>query len=149
MRLRSVAEILASIQKNEFVHTFARSQGPGGQNVNKVNTKASIRLPRRAFHKVSWISPETRSSILANGFKYLTKSGDVLVTSELTRSQQTNLETCYLNLAKAVQSVDKQVIKVEPSSETKAKWRAVQKRSKLVNMKTKKLHSAKKEDRRC
>ena len=31
------------IPLKEFDFTFARSSGPGGQNVNKVNTKAMLR----------------------------------------------------------------------------------------------------------
>jgi len=33
------------IPLREFQFTFARSSGPGGQNVNKVNTKALLRWP--------------------------------------------------------------------------------------------------------
>ena len=35
------------IPLREFTFTFARSGGPGGQNVNKVNTKALLRWPSR------------------------------------------------------------------------------------------------------
>ena len=41
----TVAELPFAIPERELEFTFARSSGPGGQNVNKTETKATLRWP--------------------------------------------------------------------------------------------------------
>ena len=68
--------------------TYSRSSGPGGQNVNCVNTKAEIR-----FHLSSadWIPEAIRLKLAEQLRNSTTKEGDVVVKSDKTRSQQLNL----------------------------------------------------------
>ena len=49
-----------SIKLEDLNITFSRSSGPGGQNVNKVNTKVEIRL---SLPKASFIPQEIKSLI--------------------------------------------------------------------------------------
>jgi ribosome-associated protein len=88
--LLSVTETL-SIPLSEFTFEYARSGGPGGQNVNKVNSKATLR----------WIPAESPSLPLATKTRLLravgtrlTKEGELLITSQLTRDQGRNVEDC-------------------------------------------------------
>jgi ribosome-associated protein len=68
--------------------TFARSSGPGGQNVNKVNSKAVLRWmpPREFLPPAAW----TRFGKLAA--RYLTEEGEVVIASDEYRDQQRNIE---------------------------------------------------------
>ncbi|XP_075889888.1 large ribosomal subunit protein mL62 isoform X3 [Nelusetta ayraudi] len=68
--------------------SYSRSSGPGGQHVNKVSSKAEVR-----FHvdTADWIPEDNKNRI--------NKVGELLVTSELSRSQQRNLSNCIQKIS--------------------------------------------------
>ena len=86
----SVTESLA-IPLDEFRFEFARSGGPGGQNVNKVNSKAVLRwTPAES----PGLPPAVKERLLRAVASRLTKEGELLVTSQLTRDQSRNVDDC-------------------------------------------------------
>jgi ribosome-associated protein len=88
------------IPRTEFSVTFVRSSGPGGQNVNKVCTKAVLRWAVRS----SATLPETvRARLLAKHRRRLSAEGDLLVTSQRYRDAPRNLADCLDKLRKMIQ----------------------------------------------
>jgi ribosome-associated protein len=83
------------IPLREFRFSFARSSGPGGQNVNKVNTKATLR-----WGVVSSPSlPEPlRARLVARLGRRLTAEGDLLVSSQRYRDAGRNVADCLEKL---------------------------------------------------
>ncbi|KAF9532659.1 RF-1 domain-containing protein [Crepidotus variabilis] len=80
--------------KRELVElSFSRSSGPGGQNVNKVNTKATLRCPINS----SWI-PRWAAHALVKNPHYVASSHSLLITSSVHRSQSQNIEECLKKL---------------------------------------------------
>src|SRR4051812_21364264 len=75
----------------EFHAEYSRSGGPGGQNVNKVNSKVQLRW--RPADNTS-LPEGVRGRVLRMLAPRLTKDGDLLVTSQRTRDQARNLADC-------------------------------------------------------
>ncbi|XP_010219113.1 PREDICTED: peptidyl-tRNA hydrolase ICT1, mitochondrial [Tinamus guttatus] len=71
--------------------SYCRSSGPGGQNVNKVNTKAEVR-----FHLASadWIPEDVRQKMALMHRKRINRAGELIVNSEESRYQMRNLAIC-------------------------------------------------------
>jgi len=79
----------------EFEITFARSSGPGGQNVNKVNSKATLRWAVG----ISPSLPEAvRERFLQAFGSRLTTDGELLVTSQRYRDAPRNSQDCLEKL---------------------------------------------------
>lgn len=87
---------------SEFEFTYARSSGPGGQNVNKVNSKVLLRWPMVAS---TCLPAEVRERFLARFASRLTTEGELLLTSQRYRDQGRNIQDCLDKLREMIQSV--------------------------------------------
>lgn len=88
-----------TIPQSEFRFDFSRSSGPGGQNVNKVNSRATLRW--RPAESPSLPGP-VRARLLDRVGSRLTNEGDLLISSQLTRDQSRNLNDCLEKLRRLV-----------------------------------------------
>ena len=76
------------IPEDQLRWTFARSSGPGGQNVNKVNSKAVLRwLPPTDF-----LPPAAWARFRKLADRYFTVEGEVVIASDEYRDQLRNTE---------------------------------------------------------
>jgi ribosome-associated protein len=73
----------------EFVFSSSRSSGPGGQNVNKVNTKIELRFNIPASVLLSDVEKELLNEKLKNR---INSEGDLIIVSQDERSQLKNKE---------------------------------------------------------
>jgi ribosome-associated protein len=83
------------IAADELVFTFARSSGAGGQNVNKVNSKAQMRWNINASPGVA---AAVKQRFLASFASRVTDDGWVVIASETHRDQPRNREDCISKL---------------------------------------------------
>ena len=82
--------------------TFARSGGPGGQNVNKVSSKAVLRLPLGRFSGAAGLSEAEGARMRGKLGRRLNERGDLVLTVQDTRDQAKNREIAVQRAAALV-----------------------------------------------
>jgi len=75
--------------ENEFTFSASRSSGPGGQNVNKVNTRVEIRFNVR---NSAILTKDEKEIITTRLVKRITSEGELLIISQSERTQLKNRE---------------------------------------------------------
>ena len=87
--------LLRQSVRNASEISFSRSGGPGGQNVNKLNTKVTLRLRMELLDGLSDAELERAREALANR---ISSCGEIVISSDEERSQRTNLERAYFRV---------------------------------------------------
>lgn len=125
------------IPLREFEITFARSSGPGGQNVNKLNTKALLRWPVTTSPS---LPEDVRARLIAQNRRRITSDGDLLVVSQRFRDAGRNVADCLEKLRAMVEDA---AVAPKPRRPTKPSRGSVKRR-----LENKKRQSFRKQQRR-
>lgn len=117
----------------EFRFQTARSSGPGGQHVNKTETRVEL-----YFHveNSALLNEEEKERILQKLQKRINAEGELMVSSEKTRSQAKNKEDC---ITKFYEWIEKALHIPKKRVRTRPTGASVKKR-----LETKRLQSEKK-----
>jgi ribosome-associated protein len=91
-----------AIPLGEIVITFARSAGPGGQNVNKVNSKAILRWRVR---ETGSLPEEVRRRFCAVYGRRITREGELVLQSQRHRTAGRNAVDCLEKLRSMLAAV--------------------------------------------
>jgi ribosome-associated protein len=121
----------------ELVFKTSRSSGPGGQNVNKLNTKVSLIFD---IPNSSTLTGQQKQTILRKLAGRLTKDKRLIITSQKFRTQNANRRFAVKRLAEIVQ---KALEKPKLRRPTKPTVSAIEKR-----LQSKKTRSLLKQQRR-
>jgi ribosome-associated protein len=130
-------KLSVSIPREELTFTYARSSGAGGQNVNKVNSKAVLRWNPATSQAMS---APVKDRFFARYGSKLTGDGDLILMSDSFRDQGRNAADCLEKLKAMILSV-----LTPPKKRTKTKPTYG---SKLRRLKAKSVNKEKKQNRR-
>ncbi len=106
-----------SIPLREIKFKFSRSSGPGGQNVNKLNTKVQLRWN---LEKSAQLPDDVRQRMIARYKRRMTGAGELVISSQRFRDQGQNVADCLNKLKEMVLSVATPPKKRKPRSVSKA-----------------------------
>jgi ribosome-associated protein len=121
----------------EITFHTSRSSGPGGQNVNKVESRVELRW---SLQESQVLTEEQKQLILEKVAAQLTQEGYLLVVAQDDRSQLRNKE---IALARFHELLQKSLRRPKPRRATRPSAGAVRKR-----LEGKKIQSEKKANRR-
>jgi ribosome-associated protein len=117
--------------------SFARSGGPGGQNVNKVSSKAVLHFDVLTTPS---LPPDVRERFLKRYSSRVTNAGEIVIHSDEFRDQPKNIQACYDKLKAMVLTVLRPPKKRRATKPTRG--------SKVRRLKEKKARSEVKQGRR-
>ncbi|MFK8137191.1 MAG: alternative ribosome rescue aminoacyl-tRNA hydrolase ArfB [Bdellovibrionales bacterium] len=83
------------ISEKDLEYRFSRSSGPGGQKVNKSNTRVEMIWD---FQNHPQLADFYRDRITTKLSTYFDSKGRILISSEEHRTQKANRETCVKKL---------------------------------------------------
>ncbi|ODV76955.1 uncharacterized protein CANTADRAFT_92108 [Suhomyces tanzawaensis NRRL Y-17324] len=135
----------SQVPSNIFDVSYSRSSGAGGQKVNKTSSKATVALEPHQWLNPQfcyWIPEPIRAQLKERKIRYETKSGGILIQSDLTRNRDVNTEECLKKLVEEIKA--KTFFAGEISEEDKKKWEDIREETKEKRLFHKKKQSEKK-----
>ena len=128
---------MIKIKESELHFSFVRSQGPGGQNVNKVSTAVQLRYN---IHK-SDVPKHIKELFIDKYSNRISKNGDIIIIAQSYRTQNKNkidainrLESLFSDIKIPVKR-----IATKPSKASKIKRVESKKKRSLVKKSRKKV----------
>jgi ribosome-associated protein len=117
-QLEITAELLIPLSEIEM--RAVRSQGSGGQNVNKVATAIHLRFDIR---NSASLPDEVRRKLLASGDQRISAEGVIVIKSQETRSRERNRQIALERLAEAIRPATRKPKRRIPTKPGKAATR--------------------------
>jgi ribosome-associated protein len=104
------------IPESEFQWSFVRAGGPGGQNVNKVASKAVLRWDLAGSPSVP---AEVKSRLLTQQRRRITSEGELVLNSQRFRDQEKNRRDCLDKLQEMIRQAAQRPTPRRPTKPTR------------------------------
>ncbi len=131
--VRETEQARKQIPESELEIQFARSSGPGGQNVNKTSTKAQVRWNLETSQS---FSDEEKDILRERLASRLTKRGELVISSMKERSQLFNKEKAIERLQSIVaDALVPETERVPTKPSRSAKRKRLEEKSKRADIK--------------
>jgi ribosome-associated protein len=134
--MKNVEKLLPQLI-SECLFEASRSSGPGGQNVNKVNSRITLRWQ---VEKSALLNSAAKARFVELYGSRLTKFGELLISAASSRDQHQNRKECLGRLVKMIAAALRPVRKRRPTRATAG--------SRERRLETKRVVSRKKATRR-
>lgn len=116
-----ISETLKKQLETELLLSASRSSGPGGQNVNKVNTRVELRF---SVKNTTLFSEEEKELIFLKLKTRINLEGEIIFTSQEARTQLDNRETVIQKFFDSIEkalTIKKKRLKSTPTAASRAK----------------------------
>ena len=124
------------IPATELGWSYSRSGGPGGQHVNKTESKVELRWTPAGSRALAGLAEDTRAWLLSRLSSRLTAGGELVVTSTLTRDQIRNREDAIDKLVAVIRSALLRPTKRKPTRPSRgAKERRIKEKKRRSEIK--------------
>jgi len=116
----------------ELVESASRAAGPGGQHVNKANTRVTLRW---SVVESAALTEFQRSRLLERLASRLTRRGELVVHADRSRSRGRNLQSARERMAEMVREalvVEQPRVATRPSRASRERAREASRRRSLI-----------------
>lgn len=128
-----------AIPEDKLEFSFVRSSGSGGQNVNKLSTKAELRLDLSSNQ--AWMPAEVQRRLKEQQSNKISKEGVLTITSQEHRTQGMNKKS-------AIDKLRSMVMDAWPRPKIRKQRKGISKAAKARNKEFKKRRSETKQNRK-
>ncbi|ORY58880.1 uncharacterized protein BCR38DRAFT_460719 [Pseudomassariella vexata] len=125
--------------------SYSRSSGPGGQHVNKTESKATTVWPVEELAKGL---PKVLQSGLRSSKYYTSGNDSITIQAQTQRSRSANTNENFQKLAEELQQIYRKLVPGATSDKKMMKYEALEKAFHESRIRSKKQHSAKKASRK-
>ncbi len=108
------------IPADELDVRYSRASGPGGQHVNKVESRVDLRFRPDASRS---LAPEVREALIARLGPRLTAAGEIVVVAARYRDRLRNVEDARMRLALLIRDALRPRKKRRPTAPTRGSER--------------------------